>query len=111
MLEYHHCCNKSTNYFFHCSTLSLFLYSDGNWANWEEWSVCTQKEGATKCMRERRRFCTDPAPAGEGKYCSLDGSSCEDRERCFDPHKCPEPPKIPPTTKRPPHHKNGNTDS
>ena len=54
-------------------------------------------------MRKRMRYCTNPPPAGDGKYCSLDGSSCEDRERCFDPHLCPRPTTEKPrtTTKKP----------
>merc|ERR1712179_466059 len=55
---------------------------DGNWGPWEQWTACTQKEGTKKCTRKRMRYCTDPPPAGDGKYCSLKGSSCEDWERC-----------------------------
>ena len=35
-------------------------------------------------MRKRLRYCQNPAPKGNGKYCSLDGSSCEENERCYD---------------------------
>ena len=58
--------------------------TDGNWGQWEPWSDCDPVPNAKKCMRKRTRYCTDPPPKGEGKYCSLDGSSCEENERCFD---------------------------
>lgn len=55
---------------------------DGNWGQWEAWGTCHQKSGTSKCLRERQRFCNDPPPAGDGEYCSLDGSSCEEHEKC-----------------------------
>jgi len=57
---------------------------DGNWGAWEQWTDCDPVPNTRKCMRKRLRYCQNPAPKGDGKYCSLDGSSCEENERCFD---------------------------
>jgi len=78
---------------------------DGVWGPWDEWTNCNPKKGTTKCMRKRRRYCNSPSPAGDGKYCSLNGSSCEEKERCYEGLSCP-PPKPPPT-RRPPHKTGG----
>ena len=53
---------------------------DGSWGNWGEWSECSQSCG--QGQRERTRSCNDPAPTGNGTYCSHDGSSCNEYEEC-----------------------------
>ena len=67
--------------YWHYQCFILFCI-DGNWGTWGEWSACTIKEGTNKCMRNRMRRCIDPPPSGSGKYCSLDGTSCEEKQRC-----------------------------
>ena len=52
---------------------------DGNWGKWGEWSACSVSCGDG--VQKRTRSCDYPAPAGNGTYCSHDGSSC-DRRGC-----------------------------
>jgi len=59
---------------------------DGNWGEWAPWSECTGNCGNQ--TRNRRRLCDNPKPSGDGKYCSLDGSECEETEDCSTP-QCP----------------------
>ena len=49
--------------------------ANGNWATWEQWSLCTGGE------RSRKRTCTDPSPLNGGTDCDAAGIVNE-RQNC-----------------------------
>jgi len=49
---------------------------NGAWSSWSSWGTCTNnKDGKTKCSKQRNRYCNNPAKSNGGKDC--EGSSTE----------------------------------
>ena len=49
---------------------------DGKWSAWANWGTCNNnKDGKTACIKQRYRYCNNPAKSNGGKDC--EGSSTE----------------------------------
>jgi len=55
---------------------------DGHWGSWGPWSACSAPPGCLHQIQTRTRICNNPAPVGNGKYCSSDGSSSSEVGPC-----------------------------
>lgn len=55
-------------------TLAFNLLVDGNWSEWNDWGVCTNKCGDDG-VKMRQRTCDNPKPLFGGKDCA--GSAAE----------------------------------
>ncbi len=45
-----------------------YVFTDGNWAEWSQWSTCSVTCGAGN--QTKTRTCTNPTPANNGINCS-----------------------------------------
>ncbi|WAR29372.1 HMCN1-like protein [Mya arenaria] len=59
---------------------------DGGWGDWSTWSECDANCGK-KGMKERRRYCDNPAPEGTGVDCPGDYEEKVECERTCDMSK------------------------
>jgi len=66
--------------FFGTNCNSTISTVDGNWSEWSNWGVCSQSCGGG--TQFRKRSCDNPAPVGNGTYCSHDGSLCTEVQDC-----------------------------
>ena len=68
-----------------CSLLELPV--NGNWGEWDPWSVCDQTCGPGLQLRTRQ--CNNPAPTFDGNFCeppTFESRECSNSPEC--PNSC-----------------------
>ena len=56
-----------------------YVAVDGNWADWTQWTTCTQTCGTGSTTRSR--ICSNPTPLHGGAYCVGDPGQGEECNR------------------------------